>query len=102
MSLAKLYFQTKVIQFTNVFMYNYNIQMLREKIKETNVPSYNKWQVSNKIPVCHILSLSACAPLWKMAHKKVNNLSTKKGFYQFQVACVLYLKLRQKVIQGED
>ena len=50
----------------------------------------------NTIPICQILNLSARAPPWKMARKKVNNLSTKKEVYQFQVACVSYLNLRQK------
>ena len=35
--MKKLHFQTKVIQFTNVFMYNYDQKKLGEKIKETNV-----------------------------------------------------------------
>ena len=52
--------------------------MLLEKNQETNVSSYNKWQVSNIIPLYHIINLSACVPLWKMAHKKMNNMSTKK------------------------
>ena len=47
------------------------------------------------MPLIHIISLSACAPLWKMARKKVNNLSTNKEFYQFQVAYVSYLYLKQ-------
>ena len=47
------------------------------------------------MPLYHILSLSACAPLWKMSRKKVNNLSTKKEVYQFQVACVSYMSLRK-------
>ena len=76
------------MQFTNVFMYNYDTKMSREKIKETYVSSFNKWKVSNKIPLYHILSLSARVPLWKMARKKVNNLSTKKEVYQYQSACV--------------
>ena len=37
MSLTKPHFQTRVIQFTNVFIYNYDIKVLREIIKETNV-----------------------------------------------------------------
>ena len=78
MSLTKLHFQTKVIGFTNVFMYNHDIKMLREKIKESTVSSSNKWEVSNTMPLVHILSSSARAPLWKMARNKVNNLSTKE------------------------
>ena len=52
-------------------MYNYDLKILGEKIKETNVSSSNKCLVSNTIPLCHIINLSACAPLWKMARKKV-------------------------------
>ena len=37
MSLTKPHFQTKVIKCTNAFMYNYDINMLRDKVKETNV-----------------------------------------------------------------
>ena len=81
MSLTKLHLQIKVIHFTNVFMCTYYIQMLRDKVKEKNVSSSNEWQVYNTMHLCHILSLSARAPLWKMAHKKMNNLSTKKEVY---------------------
>ena len=42
--------------------------------------------------LCHIIGLSACAPLWKIAHKNVKNLSTKKEGYH---ACVSYLNLIQ-------
>ena len=68
--------------------------MLSEKVKETNVLSSKRWQVYNTMPIVHIVSLSDCAPLWKTAHKKANNMSTKKEVHQFQVACVscLYLK----------
>ena len=97
MSLTKPHFQTRVIQFTSVFMYNYDIKMLREKIKETNVLSSNEWQVSNTIPLVHILSLSACVPFWKMTRKKVNNLLTNKEVYQFQVACVSYINFKKTI-----
>ena len=76
-------------------MYNYDIKILREKIKETNVSSSNKWQVSNTMPLVHILSLSAHAPLWKMARKKSKKFSTNREVYQFQVACVSYLNLKK-------
>ena len=36
-----------------------------------------------------------------MAQKKVNTLSMKKEVYQFQVACVLYLNLRQNTALKE-
>ena len=49
----------------------------------------------NTDPLCHIFNLSACESLWKIARKKVNNLSANKEFYQFQVACVSYLILKQ-------
>ena len=94
-SLTKLHFQTRVIQFKNVFIYNYDIKMLREKIKETYVSSSNKWKVSNTMSLCHILRLSAGAPFWKEACKKVNNFSIRKVVYQFQVVGVSYLNLRQ-------
>ena len=55
--------------------------MLRDKIKETHMSSSNKRQVSNTIPLIHILSLSASTPLWKMARKKVKNFSTNKEVY---------------------
>ena len=51
--------------------------------------SSNKWQVSNTNTLCHILSLSDCAPIWKMARKKVS-----KEDYQFKVPCVSYINLR--------
>ena len=69
--------------------------MLRNKNQETNVSSSNKWQVSNKIPLVHILNLSARAPLWKMTRKKVNNVSTNKEDYQFRVGCVSYSNLKK-------
>ena len=69
-------------------MYNYYINILIEKTKETKVSSSNKWKVSNTMPLCNILSLMDHAPLWQMTHKKVNNLSTNKEVYQFKVACV--------------
>ena len=69
--------------------------MLREKIKETNVSSSKIWQVSNTMPLCKVLSLSACARLCKMARKKVDNFPTKKELYQFQIECVSYLNLKQ-------
>ena len=34
MSLTDIYFQTKVIEFTNILMYNYGIKMLRKKIQK--------------------------------------------------------------------
>ena len=73
-------------------MYNYGINMLRDKKQETNVSSYNKWQVCNIINLCHILNLSACAPLSKMSCKKV----TKKEDNQFQVGYVSYLNFKKK------
>ena len=71
-------------------MYNYDIEMLGEKIEETNVSSSYKFQVSSTMPLCHIFNLSGHAYLWKMAHKKVKNFSTKKEDYQFQVGYVSY------------
>ena len=55
----------------------------------------NIWQVYNTNTICCILSLSDRAPLWKMARKKVRNISMKNEVYQFQVACVSYMSLRQ-------
>ena len=63
MSLIKLHFQTKVIQFANGLMYNYDLKILGEIIKETNVLSSNKWKVYITMTLCHILSLSAHEPL---------------------------------------
>ena len=62
-------------------MYNYDIKMLREKIEETNMSSYHKWQVSNTMALCHILSLIDCAPLCNMVLKKVNKFSMKREVY---------------------
>ena len=42
MSLTKICFQFKVIKFTNYFMYNYDLKMLREKNQATNVSPNNK------------------------------------------------------------
>ena len=44
--------------------------------------------------LCHILSLCARAPIWKMVRKKVNIFSMKKEYYQFQVACLSYMNLK--------
>ena len=76
-------------------MYRYDLEMLGKKIEETNVSSSYKCQVSSTMPLCHIFNLSGHAYLWKMAHKKVNNLSTKKEYYQFQVPYLSYLNLKQ-------
>ena len=46
--LTKIHF-FKVIKLTNVFMYNYNLKILRVKDQETNFSSFNKWQVSKKL-----------------------------------------------------
>ena len=48
-----------------------------------------------KTPIYHIISLIYRAPLWKMTLNKVNNFSTEKEVYKFQVACVSYLNLKQ-------
>ena len=69
--------------------------MLRDKNQETNLTSSNKCQVSNTVPLYQIFNLSACANLWQMERKKVNNLSTEKEDYQFQVACVSYLNFKK-------
>ena len=55
----------------------------------------NRWQDFNRIPICYILSLIDHTPLWKIEQNKVNNSSTKKEVYQFQVACVSYQNLRK-------
>ena len=73
-SLTKLHLKTKVIKFTNFFVYNYDINILRENIKQTNLSLSNKWKVYNTMPLIHIIILSASAPLCKMEYKKVENL----------------------------
>ena len=60
MSLIKLYFKLKVIKFTNDFMYNYNLSMLREKNQSTNVLPNDKWIFCNSISLCHIINMSSC------------------------------------------
>ena len=95
MSFKKLHFQTKVIRFGNVFVYNQDINMMIEKIEETNVSLSNKWQVYNTMPLVHLLSLSAREPLWKISHKKVRNVLTNEEVYQFKVSCVSYPNLKQ-------
>ena len=75
--------------------------MLRDKNKETNVSSSNRWQVFNTIRLCYILRLSACEPIWKIAHKKASNFYRKKEVYKFQVACVSYLNLNQNKVLKE-
>ena len=57
--------------------------------------SSNKWKIYNTTPLCNILNVSACVPIWYMARKKLNNLSTKKEDYKYQDACVSYLNLKQ-------
>ena len=69
--------------------------MLRDKNQETKFLSSNKCQVSNTVPLYHILNLSACANLWQMERKKVNILSTEKEDYQVQVACVSYMNFKK-------
>ena len=69
--------------------------MLREKNQETNMSSYNKWQVFNSFTLCPILNLSARAPLWKIACKKLNGFSMKNEDYWFQVGCVSYFNFKK-------
>ena len=83
-------------------MYNYDIKMLRDKIKETCVLSSNKWQVYNTMPIIHIIILSACSPLWKMARNKMNKFSTNKEAYQFKLHMCHIFTYNKRVIQGEN
>ena len=69
--------------------------MLGKRNQATNMSSSNKWKFCNTISLYHIINLSASAPIWKMACKKVNDLFTKKEDYQFQVGCVSYFNLKQ-------
>ena len=54
------------------------------------------------MPICYIISLSYHATLCQMACKKVNDLSKEKEEYQFEVACVSYLNLKQNKAFKED
>ena len=66
-----------MIKFTNDFMYKYNINMLRDKIKQS---------------ICnHLIN----GTYLEMARKMVNDFSTKKEYYQSQVGCVSYLNIKQ-------
>ena len=66
-------------------MYNYDIKMLIEKTKETNVSSSNKWQVYNTMPLCHVLSLNTRAPIWKMERKKVKFFPQRSKIINFKL-----------------
>ena len=78
MSLTKIDFESKVIKFTNDFMYKYNINMLRKKNQPINVSLSNKLKFYDAISLCHMFNISACGPFWKMARKRVNIFSMKK------------------------
>ena len=50
------------------------------------------------MPLCQIISLIARVPLFQMARKKLNILFIKKEVFQFQVAFVQYLYLKQNKV----
>ena len=93
--LTKPRFQCKVIKFTNYFMYNYNLKVLRKKYQSTNVSPNDKLKFCNSFPLCCIINRRNHAPLWNIPNKKVKKNSTKKEDYEFQVGCVSYLNLEQ-------
>ena len=99
MALTRILFETKLIKFTNVFMYNYDIKMSREKIKETNASSSNKWQVSNTITLVNILSLCAHSNIWQMACKMEKHFFHKEGSLSIlSFMCAIYeLKSKQGI-----
>ena len=43
----------------------------------------------------HDKTISACAPLYKMAHNKAKSFSINKEVYQFSVASMSYMNLIQ-------
>ena len=47
MSLTKLHFQFKVIKYANGSMYNYDINMLREKNQAKNLSPKDEWKCFN-------------------------------------------------------
>ena len=102
MLLIKLHFQLKFIKFTNDFMYNCDINILREKKQATNVSANDKWKFCYSITICRILNISASATIWRMAHKNVNTLSMKKEDDKFQVRCMSYLNSKQNKAPKEQ
>ena len=70
--------------------------MIRENKKSRKVSHNEKWSLCNTITFFHILNMSAHAPLWHMSRRKVNDVSSKKEKYQFQVGCMSYPTLKQK------
>ena len=88
MSLKKTNFPFKVIKFTNDFMYNDEIKMLREKNLTTKFSPNNRWEFCKSIPLCQFINIRDITLLWKIACKKVNTLSTKKEDCKFQVGCM--------------
>ena len=93
--LEKLHFQSKVIKFTNDFMYNYYIKMIRDKIKQPLCHQIINGKKINSIPLFHILNMSARAPLWHMSYKKVKNVPKKTEEYPFQVVYISYSNFEQ-------
>ena len=72
---SELNFQYKVIKLENDLIYNYNLKMTKVKKEEIKVSPNEKWYYSNLIPLFNFLSISARAPLWHMAIKKVKDIS---------------------------
>ena len=95
MSLTKQPFQSKVRKLANDLMYNYDLKTLREKNQAKNVSPNDRWKFCNSFPLCHILNMSDCVPLWSMACKKMNNVSKRTEEYQLEVRGMLYLNLKQ-------
>ena len=93
--MTKLHFQSKVIKFTNGFIYKYDLNMIRENKKARKVSPNEKWIFCNSILICHILNMSAREPLWYTSYRKVKYVSKETEMYQFKVGCMSYPTLKQ-------
>ena len=91
----KLHFQSKVIKFINEFIYNYDIEMIRDNKQARKVSPNETRVLYNSILLCQILNISACAPFWDMVCRKVKYVSKKTEMHQFQVVCMSYPTLKQ-------
>ena len=54
----------------------------------------NKRNFGNSVPLCQSFNVGDHEPLWKIAHKNMNNSSKMKEDYQFKVGCMSYLNLK--------
>ena len=83
--LSKLQIQFEVIEFANDFIFECDINTVKDNDQESKLLPTEKLNFCHPVPLCHILSMNYLAPLWHMPHKKAEYVTKKKEKFQFQV-----------------